>query len=56
MGMPASMRASVVALRRAARSEPSWEMTWSETVMLEWGKRWVWRFEARAFAMVISIS
>lgn len=45
-----------MALSRAARSEPSWERTCSETEMDECGKRWVWRFEARARAIVISIS
>jgi hypothetical protein len=35
MGIPASMRARVVALRRAARREPSWERTWREIVIEE---------------------
>jgi hypothetical protein len=46
----------VVAFRRAARRDPSCERTWREMLMEECGKRWVWRLDARAFAIVISSS
>jgi hypothetical protein len=56
MGIPASIKASVVALRSAARREPSCERTWREMLIEECGKRCVCKFEARALEMVISSS
>jgi len=56
MGMPASTRARVDALMRAARREPSWERTWRDTWIVLWGNRWVWREAVRAFEMVASSS
>jgi len=56
MGTPASTSASVVALMRAARREPSWERTWSEILIVLFLKRCVWRVDVKAFAIVVSSS
>jgi hypothetical protein len=54
--MPASMSASVEALRSAARREPSWLSMWSERVMMLCGKRAVKIVRAKVLERVTDIS
>jgi len=53
MGIPASIRARVEALRQAARREPSCERMCREREMVECGKRCVWRVWEKAFEIVV---